>query len=101
MMPTGYWVWFDGRDIYLYGEPTGRVCPDEGFESVYVYDTLTRKPLGYKCVLSLDKVKKLYEEKKAPDQYIFIRDPPKSMNMYDALNALYERDIIVIPELKK
>ena len=83
MIPTGYWIWFDGKDILIYGDPTGRVCKYEGFDSVYVYDVSTRKILGYMCAKSLSEVKDFYKRQNAPLEYIFKRNFSPNFNVYD------------------
>lgn len=96
MIPTGYWVWFDGKDILIYGDPTGRVCKDEDFESVYVYDVSTRKILGYMCAKPLSQVKDFYKRHNSPIEYIFKRKFGENFNIYDVINLLADKNIINI-----
>jgi len=96
MIPSGYWVWFDGKDILVYGEPTGKVCKDEGYESTYVYDVSARKVIGYMCAKDLTQVKAFYERQKASKQYIFKKNVSVDFNVYDLINLLANEKIINI-----
>jgi hypothetical protein len=95
MIPTGYWVWFDGKDILIYGE-TGRVCKDEGFQSVYAYDVSTRKIIGYMCAKSLSEVKDFYKRQNSPKEYIFKKKFKDNFDVYDVINLLADQKIISI-----
>lgn len=90
---SGNYVWFDGRDILLYGEPTGRVC-DDPYESVYVWDLVQNKAKGYACAKPIDEVKDIYEQ--YPTQYISLKYPG-TLSITDLVNALISRGIIQLP----
>lgn len=92
--PTGYWVWFDGKNIMIYGEPTGRVC-DTTSEPVYMYDTKANKISGYACVKTLTEVQKFYKNIKP--EFIYVHDPDINYNVYDLINMLVKRKIISLP----
>lgn len=96
ILPTGYWIWFDGKDIIVYGEPSGRVCKDQGYDSVYVYDVIKKKVSGYMCAKDLEEVKKLYNDKNSKIQYIFKRKFKSDFDVYDVINLLSDRRIINI-----
>lgn len=98
MIPTGFWVWFDGRYVMIYGEPTGRLCTDVGYDPVYVYDVKTRQDTGYVCADALERVKEFYNQKKIPIQYIFEKKFDPNFNVYDMINLLSDRAIITIPK---
>jgi len=91
MIPTGWWVWFDGKQVLIYGEPTGRVCND-GFEAVFVYDVQQKKEIGYLCAKSLTDVQDFY--KNAPYQYIYNRTDTSNFNVYSMINFLADKRII-------
>jgi hypothetical protein len=94
MIPTGFWVWFDGNEIFIYGEPTGRMCTDEGYEAVYVYDVSTQKVIGYQCAYNIDKVQEFYDQKNVPVEYIFERNFDRDFDVYDLINYLADKRII-------
>lgn len=94
MLPTGFWVWFDGTEILIYGEPTGALCKDEGYEAVYVYDVATRKVIGYRCAHDIDTVQKFYDDKNIPVEYIFERNFKPDFDVYDLMNYLSDKRII-------
>lgn len=94
MQPTGYWIWYDGKDILLYGEPTGRICTQENTEPAYIYDTSNKQILGYKCVSKLNTIKDFYD-KQTKVEYIFDSNI-KNMNMYEIINYLVDKNIITI-----
>lgn len=96
MLPTGFWIWFDGRDILVYGEPTGRICNDD-YDPAYMYDVQNRKSKGYVCADTLEKVKSFYNNKNIPYQYIFKRKFNPNFNVYDVINLLGDNNIIKIP----
>ena len=100
MQPTGYWIWFDGVDILIYGEPTGYKCKDKDFESVYVIDTTTGQPVGYRCAKSLVQVQQFYKDKKRPLQYIYKRTVEKNFGVMDVINLMSDRKIISIQTAK-
>lgn len=94
IQPTGYWVWFDGKNLFIYGEPTGRIC-DTTSEPVYVYNTQTRKVAGYACVKTLKEVQTFYA--KAKEEFIYVPNPGTNFSVYDLINILSEREIITLP----
>ena len=119
-----YWIWFDGKDVLVYGIPTGRICNDsyctgsdscktkddeesckndkddcrwEKYEPVYIYDTTVNKPIGYQCAKPLYEIKSFYCCKNAPDEYIFVSNPNnKEYSMIDIINEFVKRKIINI-----
>lgn len=95
ILPEGKTVWFNGRDVLLYGEPTGQVCESPS-EPVYVFDLKTDTPKGYVCVKALEKISKLYKD--VPEQYIFTRYNT-SIGMANLIDILVANDIISIDHL--
>lgn len=92
VLPEGKTVWFNGRDVLLYGEPTGNVC-DDSLEPAYAFDLKTDTPKGYVCAKSLTEIKKLYEAE--PDQYITTRHPG-SIGMANLIDIMVANNIISI-----
>lgn len=99
-VPTGYWIWYNGQYVYIFGEQTGRTCPNPNFQPVYVIDASENKVLGYQCIQHLDGIRDYYEKYGEPKQYTFKRlsDSEKNtFNVFDMLNILIDKDIIYIP----
>ena len=98
MQPTGYWVWFNGEDMFVYGQPTGRLCSDKGYEPAYLYDIRLQKVLGYVCVVELDQVQEYYKSKNVKSQFIFKKDPSPTFDVYDLLTLFVDKRVIPAPE---
>lgn len=90
LLKQGIWLWYDGRDILVYGLPAGRQCTDKGYESAYVIQK--DKVIGWTCAKSLDIIKEFYENETT--QYIFISNPSPKFNVYDVINYLSDKRII-------
>jgi len=97
MAPTQYWWWFNGRNIYVYGLPTGRLCEDENkkYQPAFVIDTAENRVTGYQCIIKLEDLKSYY--KNTPMQYIYVQPKKTNYNIYDAINLLVSRGVITIP----
>ena len=101
MAPTQYWWWFNGQNIYVYGLPTGRLCEQESeeenavYEPAFVINGTNARLIGYQCIIRLEDLKTYY--KKAPINYLFTRPKKTNFNIYDAINLLVSRNIIVLP----
>lgn len=103
MQPTGYWWWFNGEFIFVFGLPTGRQCEGKNFEPAFVIDTRTAKVKGYECVTHLENLIKFYkDDRKAKEQHIFIcmKNKKKNFNIYDAFDQLVLKNIIQVPSGK-
>lgn len=97
LLPLGNWIWFDGKNIIVYGEPTGKVCNDPNYESAYVINTDLQKIEGYICSLKISKVINFYNDKKSKKEYIYKRSKKnKTYNVYDVMNILINKKIIVV-----
>ena len=90
-MTTGYWIWFDGKDALLYGQPTGRDC-DDGYQSVFVIDISSGNKLGYMCATELTKVMGYYE--KQPVNRIYTKDV--GLDAIQIINLFLEKGIITV-----
>ena len=101
MQPTGFWVWFDGKDVLIYGEPTGRLCMDDKYDTVYVYDVSVNKVIGYRCAKKISEVQQFYDSKKAPVEYLYQRHFKSNFDVYDLINFLADRGIINLNIAKK
>jgi hypothetical protein len=95
VIPGGKTVWFDGRDVLLYGEPTGRVCEGSS-EPAYVFDLKTDTPKGYLCAKPLSEVKLLYSN--VPDQYIYTRHY-SSIGMTNLIDIMVSKGVISLDHL--
>lgn len=98
IQPTGYWVWFNGENMLIYGQPTGRLCSDLGYAPAYLYDIRLQKVLGYVCVIDLEQVQSFYKEKNVKAQYIFKKNPSPNFDAYDLLTLFIKDKIIPSPE---
>jgi hypothetical protein len=93
--PSGKVVWFDGKEILLYNEPTGRIC-DTG-DPAYVWTTPSEKethtvPQGYMCAKSLKDVEKFYDG--VEPQFAFMRSGGPPLGIFDILNHLSDLNVI-------
>lgn len=95
VLPEGKTVWFNGRDVLLYGEPTGHVC-EGSLEPVYVFDLKTDSPKGYLCARSLGKIEELYQNE--PYQYINTRHRA-SIGMANVIDIMVAHGIISLEHL--
>lgn len=96
IIPEGKTVWFNGRDILLYGEPTGRICEDDTTEPVYVFDLKTDTPKGYLCAKSLVEVQEIYKD--SPSKYISVRNTG-SIGIANLVDIMVSKDIISLDHL--
>lgn len=92
IVPTGKTIWFDGKDILIYNEPTGKICENNS-QPVYVWDTKINKEKGYLCAKTLKEVNLFY--KNYPTQYISIKTD-KTLNMFDIINHFIDLGIISV-----
>ena len=99
MIPTGYWIFFDGNDVFIYGEPAGKVCDDE-HEPVYVYDVENMKDTGYVCGTKLAEIKDFYDKNKSLKKYVYLRRDTSDFGVYDVINYLADNRIINITPSK-
>lgn len=98
-LPLGLWVWFDGRDVFVYGLPTGRLCENEEFEPAYMIDASKNEVLGWTCARNIKEVVKFYEG--IPKQYLFKYKPSVHFNVYDLINLLADERIITLKGAKE
>lgn len=88
---SGTCIWFVGRDILVYNEPTGRVC-ENSKEPVYVWDLATNKPRGYLCADALDHVREKYYSN-SPIQTLILKTRA-TFHVIDMVNALIDSNVI-------
>lgn len=99
-VPTGYWIWYNGRYVYIFGEQTGRTCPNTDFQPVYVIDASENKILGYQCIQHFDGIfdyYKNYGEGKKSTFKRLSKFKQKTFNVFDMVNVLIDKDIIYVP----
>lgn len=94
MIPTGYWVWFNGKYLYVYGEPTGQQCEDSAYQVSYVVDTYANKILGYQCTARLEDIQSFYNNQKSDMKYLFMRSDPEKTNVFNVFNMLLDKGIV-------
>ena len=100
-IPTGYWIWFNGSNVYVFGEPTGQICPPENqkFEPAYVVDLQKNEILGYECVMHIEDILTYYQEQGSEKRYVFEHIPKEewdTFNIYDMINVLVDHNVIYI-----
>lgn len=92
--PENYFLWYNGRYLFVYGEPTTRECPDLATEPVYMADLRSKTVKGYGCITPLEEVRKIYD--KSPTEYIFYRPLPNEVpDAFRVMGLLFERGILV------
>lgn len=89
--PSGKYIWFDGKELMLFGEPTGNICEDPGTTPAYVMDTKSGVPRGYRCTKPLEEIKEYY--KNTPSHTLFVRGNG-SMGINEVVNELLRNRII-------
>ena len=93
-IPTGYWIWFNGKKIFIYGDNTGRSCEDAGYEPVYMINPSDKQDsFQYVCVQDRESVLKFYNNKNVKKQYLFYRCE-KDWNVYDIMAYFDQKNII-------
>lgn len=91
----GYVIWFNGINIFIYGESTGEQC-NTGYEPAYEYMYPETGPRAYKCVESLENVRKFYENNTKLEE---LKYNPKNFNSFgvsDVLNLLQSAGVITL-----
>lgn len=99
MQPTGYWIWYNGENVYVFGEQTGQLCEDPNYEPAYVIDVVKNEILGYECVMPIEDILKYYTSQGSETKYLFKRitqDQWSTFNVYDLINTLIDNNIIYV-----
>ncbi len=99
MLPTGYWIWYNGAYAYVYGQPSGQVCIDnDKYEAAYKVNAVSQVTTNYECVTKLEDVIAFYrDELGIKEQYIYTRpDDILTFDVYDVLNLFNKKHIINI-----
>jgi len=91
---TGNWFWFNGVEVFIYGEPSGRICQN-GDVPVYVFNVVSKNIEGWRCVEPIENVQKFYNDKNVKEQVLFVNSS-KNYDTYDLLNEFITRQIITI-----
>lgn len=110
MQPTGTWIWFNGKKIFVYGQPIGRVCESDEYEPAYLADPKNMQLQGYECILKLDKLIDYYKHVGSKPEYMYKRIklpstsqntisslkgvPDKGVGVFDVINMFQEKNII-------
>lgn len=110
MQPTGTWIWFNGKKIYVYGQPIGRVCESDDYEPAYVADPTNTQLQGYECILKLDKLIDYYNKQGAKPEYMYKRiklsntsenivsslkgESSGGVGVFDVINMFQDKNII-------
>lgn len=96
MINSDIWVWYNGDEIFIYGQPVGQLCKDPAnYTAAYAISGRTGMKKGYKCVMTLEKVLEFYKERKVKKQKMItrVKDPSK-FDVYDVMNLFAKKGII-------
>lgn len=99
--PSALWVWFNGGNIYIYGEAPGdcqdrvnyepvfSITPDfSGDDPIYTFNP-------NECITKLDTVKDYYETQyKVKKERIYFKVEKPVNNVLDVVTILYKKKII-------
>lgn len=97
MQPSGFWIWYNGDNAYIYGQPTGIKCDDPTkYEPSFAIDTKTGQKIGYQCVQKLDTLINFYSGQ-SKEQFIYDRvSDINNVDVYYVLNLFDKKGIISI-----
>jgi hypothetical protein len=97
MQPSGYWIWYNGDNAFIYGQPTGIKCDDPSkYEPGFAINTKTGQKIGYQCIQKLDQLLSFYE-KQSSQEFVYDRmDNPSDVDVYYVLNLFNKKGIISI-----
>ena len=88
---SNYNFWFNGKNVYVFGQNTGNTCVLEDYESVYVIDVVNKKILGYECIVNLETIQNFYLNQNIQEETIYM----KSQNdIFNVMNNLNKQNII-------
>lgn len=93
VMPSDVWTWFNGSDVYVYGQPISDTC-GKGYQAAYQLSPNPKLPnLKYMCVDELDRLLQSYT--KNDPKYIFHQSSSSSdFSVQDAMNLMLEQSIV-------
>jgi hypothetical protein len=92
---SGLWIWYNGERAFVYGQPVGQLCSNPSkFEAAYSINTKTGLKEGFVCVMTLGQVQDFYKSKNAPLEHLIIKGDVNNFDVYAALNALQNYNII-------
>lgn len=96
MIQNNVWVWYNGDNIYIYGQPIGQICKDPAnYTAAYAVDGRTGLKKGYECVMTVEKVLQFYQNKKVkPKGMVYRVNNPETFNVYDLMNLFDSKNII-------
>lgn len=96
-LKANVYVWFDGRDVLLYGTHHDRACP-ENSSTAFVWDVKTGSPKGILCSRPVAEVKNMYAS--IPRQWFYVpreKTQREDVHVYGLIAHLVEKGIIVLP----
>lgn len=93
ILPSGVWAWYNGTDVFVYGQPMAESC-GKGYQASYKIDPNPNIPkVSYSCTTKLDVLLKQYQQGKA--HYMFRQsDNPSKFGVQDAINLLLDLGVI-------
>ena len=91
---SGKVIWYNGRDVLLYNESTGRLCPDP-YSPTYVWNLVTNTPRGYLSAKNLREVENIYQNQ--PWSSISIK-VDGTIDLIGLINFLIDQRVIILPK---
>jgi len=92
--PTGYTIWCNAGECFLYGINTGYVCKDPKYEAAFKIEKNRKSLENYTCILSVREVLKQYAD--ISPMYLYKRVIFSKFDVYKLLDILVDNKIIVI-----
>lgn len=90
--PTGYTIWFNDGQAFLYGINTGYICEDPKYEAAFKISANRNTLENYQCILGTDELMKFYSD--VEPSYEYIKVQPINFDVYKLLAILVERKIL-------
>jgi hypothetical protein len=93
ILPSGVWAWYNGSDVFVYGQPMSDTCGKE-YQASYKIDPNPEIPkVYYSCTTKLVDLLKQYRQ--GTPHYMFrTPDDPSMFGVQDVMNLLLDRGVI-------
>jgi hypothetical protein len=93
--PQNYYLWYNGKYLFVYGEPTSRSCADTTTDPVYMADLKSGSVMGYGCIAPITEIQKLYEDQ--AEEYMFYRvaDLTQAPDAFQVMKIFFDQGILV------
>lgn len=93
ILQSGVWFWYNGSDVFVYGQPMSETC-DKGYQASYKIDPNPEiQKVYYSCTTKLTDLLKRYQQ--GSPHYMFLTpDDPLRFGVKDIMNLFLDRGII-------